>query len=245
MLRPNHRTLILFHLAILILSLPLLPAGQRNIGSVSGLVTDTNGYPIRDALIISSGGKLNGWAFSESDGSFRVSEVGQFIAFRAVGYKSQLVRLPVSSDAIRVQLSRADESVRTLQACPRAQKKSSWIGDGLRVQVSGGYDGPVYGDHDSHWYLKRGGDRLHIVDGLFWHNGLPLEDDLLAIENLSLRTWVFGEIVGLDFSGRTRSGKYWRWIGGPAATAVSYETKSRSTAEYFDKVIATLCHAQR
>ncbi len=45
----------------------------------------------------------------------------------------------------------------------------------------------------------------------------------------------------LDLSGRSRDGKYWRWVGAPIAEAIEYATSSRETAGYFDGIIATMC----
>src|ERR1700674_1958947 len=98
-------------------------------------------------------------------------------------------------------------------------KGGDWIGGGLRVSAGGKHKGPVYGEHDSHWYVQRGSDRLHVVDGYAWHAGLPLEQTLARSGSISVRGWVFEGIVGLDLSGHTNEGKYWRWVGAPVADA--------------------------
>jgi hypothetical protein len=74
-----------------------------------------------------------------------------------------------------------------------------------------------------------------------WHSGLPLEQTLLRSDSISLRGWIFKKIVGLDLSGHSSEGKYWRWVGAPLAAAIEYETSSREAADYFDKIIATMC----
>jgi hypothetical protein len=45
----------------------------------------------------------------------------------------------------------------------------------------------------------------------------------------------------LDFSGHTSDGKYWRWVEAPLADAIEYETPSRTSADEFDKIIASMC----
>lgn len=220
----------------------LLAAGQRR--EMSGFVTDRNNLPIDGVSVIASGTGFNGWATSGTDGSFRLPAAGAFVSFRRGGYKPLLVRSLDLNEPIRVQLEAIDETVWELKSCSSLPRKGEWIGGGLRVNVSRGYEGPLYGEHDSHWYVRRGKDRLHVVDGFAWHAGLPMEQTLERSESISVRAWVFQKIVGLDLSGHNSEGKYWRWVGAPVATAIEYETTSREVAAYFDEIIATTCFAQ-
>ena len=64
-------------------------------------------------------------------------------------------------------------------------------------------------------------------------------------ERISVRDWVFETIVGLDLSGHTSDGKYWRWVGAPVADAIEYEAQSRAVADDFDKIIASMCFHSR
>ena len=121
-----------------------------------------------------------------------------------------------------------------------AQTRRAWAGSGLRVNARK-FKGPSNGYDDSHWYVRRGKDRLHIVDGYAWHAGLPPEEILVRSESISVRDWVFGSIVGLDLSGRTIDGKYWRWVGTPLKSAIEYRDISRESADYFDAIIETAC----
>ena len=117
-----------------------------------------------------------------------------------------------------------------------------WIGGGLKVNPGRTrFKGPVNGEHDSHWYLKFGKDTLHIVDGYAWHAGLPLEQRLAGSENTSIRSWEFEELVGLDLSGNTKDGKWWRWIGAPLSDAIEYSDVTHESAAYFDKIIESIC----
>lgn len=80
-----------------------------------------------------------------------------------------------------------------------------------------------------------------MVDGYAWHAGLPLDQTLERAESISVRGWVFEKIAGLDLSGHSSEGKNWRWVGAPVALAIEYETSSRQSADYFDKIIDTMC----
>lgn len=169
-----------------------------------------------------------------------------FISPPHADYKPVLVRSSELTEPIRLQLVPADETVLKLKPCSTPPAKGGkWIGNGLRVNAGGKYKGPVYGEHDSHWYIRRGLDRLHVVDGYAWHAGLPLQQTLTRSDSITVRGWVFEGIVGLDLSGHTNEGKYWRWVGAPVAEAIEYEAASRATADYFDKIISTLCYGSR
>jgi len=146
----------------------------------------------------------NGWAKSKADGSFRLAGAGEFVSFRHADYKPELVRSSDLTEPAKVQLAPADDTVWKPKPCAvQARKGSDWIGGGLRVRAGRNHKGPVYGEHDSHWYVPRGRDRLHVVDGSAWHAGLPLEQILARSESISVRGWVFEDLVGLDLSCRT------------------------------------------
>lgn len=223
-----------------LLLLPLPTIAQRR--EISGEVTGRDGTPIEDVSVVTSGMGFNGWGASKADGSFRLPAAGAFVSFRHAGYKPLLVRSSDLIEPIHVQLDPTDETVWKVKSCSSLPGKGgAWIGGGLRVNPGGSHKGPVYGEHDSHWYVQRGSDRLHVVDGYAWHAGLPLEQTLVRSESISVRGWVFEKIVGLDLSGHSSEGKYWRWVGAPVALAIEYETSSREAADYFDKIIATMC----
>jgi hypothetical protein len=222
-------------------------AGAQNTDTISGFVSDFDGKPIMDVLIIPDG-PMNLWTSSQTDGSFVVNARREFLSFRAVGYKPRLLRLNASSQPLRVTLEKADDTVQDLPGCSSLPEKGNgWIGGGLRVRPPGAFEGPVFGEHDAHWFIRRGDDRLHIVDGALWHSGLPLARTLLATRDISTRAWVSraADTLILDLSGQMDDGRYWRWVGSPVSFAVEYETRDRSTADYFDSVIRSLCGFDR
>ncbi len=235
----RHREL--FRSAAVGLLLLALPAtAQRR--EMSGYVTARDGAPIEGVSVVTSGMGFNGWATSNADGSFRLPATGAFVSFRHTDYKPLLVRSSGLTEPVRVQLDPNDDTVWRVKSCSSlAGRGRGWIGSGLRVNPGKSYKGPVYGEHDSHWYVQRRGDRLHIVDGYAWHAGLPPEQTLVQSENVSVHGWLFEKIVGFDLSGRNNEGKYWRWVGAPLALAIEYQTTSRESADYFDRIIATMC----
>lgn len=248
----GRKSAVMIHRNLVGAVLVLLMAGPGTIQylalqtrDVSRFVTDVNGKAINDVLIIRTSG-LHGWTSSQQDGSFSVLGEGQFISFRAAGYRPELLRVNSSATPLRVTLRPADNTVQNAPICTSLPNKGkAWVGGGLKVRPPGRYEGPVSGQHDAHWYVPRGKDSLHIVDGAMWHSGLPVESDLLAVKDIAVRAWHSRttDTVILDLSGQRTDGKYWRWVGAPLATAVNYETSDRSTAEYFDAVIASLCVA--
>jgi hypothetical protein len=227
-----------------IISLTLMLAcasGQRQNHEMAGLITTPDGTPIEGVLVISSGAGLQGWAYSGSDGAFLLHNSGEFVSFRHAKYGPMLIRSSSLKEPVRVQLVPSNENWKLSSCAAMPGKGRAWIGGGLRVNPAGSYKGPAYGEHDSHWYLKRGKDPMHIVSGYAWHSGLPQESTLVRSTKISIREWVFDTIVGLDFTGQTDDGNYWRWVGAPLADAVEYEATSRSAADYFDGIIASLC----
>ena len=218
---------------------------QQPTRETKGFIVAPDGTPIGGVLVITSGKGFIGWATSETDGSFRLPTTGEFISFRHADHNPVLVRSSVLTEPVRVQMSPADEKVWKLNKCGSLTDRfTRWIGSGLRVNPGGAYT-TGSGEHDSHWYVKRGSDTLHLVDGNAWHAGLPLESTLTASETVSVRGWVSDSIVGLDLSGHTKEGKYWRWVGAPVAQAIEYQTASRATADDFDKIISTMCFGPR
>jgi len=127
----------------------------------------------------------------------------------------------------------------------RPKSGRGWIGGGLRINPQGRYRGPVSGEHDTHWYVQRGKQSLHVVDGYAWHAGLPLERVLSSSQSIDVRGWEFGRIVGLDLSGISKTGRRWRWIGAPVADAISYGDATAEEAEYFDRILESVCFNSR
>jgi hypothetical protein len=218
---------------------------QVRVGSreLNGWVADRTGAGIADATIVASGVGFRGWTSTGPDGSFHLEAAGSFISIRHPGLKARLLRTSELIEPLQIRLEPADESVRTMPACssPAAGGKQ-WIGGGLKVNPGHNrFKGPVNGEHDSHWYVTFGKDTLHIVDGFAWHAGLPSEDRLASSESISVHSWEFGGVVGLDLAGRTKNGMRWRWVGAPFADAVEYGGTTPESAEYFDRIIETTC----
>ena len=223
----------------------LLVFAQVRVGAreLNGRVIDGTGAGIADATIVASGAGFNGWASTGPDGSFHLKAAGSFISVRHSGLKAQLLRTSELIEPVLIRLEAADESVRTMPACSSSSAGgSSGLGGGLKVNPGRSrFKGPVNGEHDSHWYVTFGKDTLHIVDGYAWHAGLPLEERLASSESVSVRSWEFNGVVVLDLSGRTKNGMRWRWVGAPLAVAVEYGDTTQDSAEYFDRIIETIC----
>jgi len=235
----------LIHSAVGIALAALSVFAQVRVGTreLDGRVIDQTGAGIADATIVASGAGFNGWASTGLDGSFHLKAAGSFISVRHAGLKARLLRTSELTEPVLIGLEAAGESVRTMPACSSLSAGGKpWIGGGLKVNPGRSrFKGPVNGEHDSHWSVTFGKDTLHIVDGYAWHAGLPLEERLASSESISVRSWEFNGIVGLDLSGRTKNGMRWRWLGAPIAAAVEYSDTIQDSAEYFDRIIETTC----
>jgi len=218
---------------------------QVNIAAheVNGRVIDQTSVGVANATLVASGVGFNGWASTGPDGSFHLKAAGIFISVRHPGKKAQLLRTSDLIDPVQIELEEAGESARKMPTCGTSSSPGEkWIGGGLKVHPGRNhFKGPVNGEHDSHWYLTFGKGTLHIVDGYAWHAGLPLEERLAGSENTIVRSWEVEELVGLDLSGNTKDGKWWRWIGAPLSDAIEYTDVTHETATYFDRIIESIC----
>ena len=220
--------------------------GQQSHADVCGVVVDDQGAGIEGAQVVASGVGFNGWASTNPDGTFCLKTAGLFINVRHTGFSPILERITAAGMPIRLRLVKANASVRAMPDCQsRPNSGRGWIGGGLRINPRGRYLGPVNGEHDTHWYVRKGKQSIHVVDGYAWHAGLPLENLLSASQSIDVRGWEFGKIVGLDLSGRYQTGRRWRWIGAPVAHAISYEDATPDEAEYFDRILESVCYASR
>lgn len=228
-------------------ALPLWLAAQQTGGQLCGTVVGESGTGVKDALVVASGTGFQGWATTNVDGSFCVQRAGAFISARHAGFNPIVKPTSALGNQIRIHLARADGAVKTLPSCQSLPAEGrGWIGGGLRVKPPRGrYKGPVHGEHDTHWYVRFGKQTLHIVDGYAWHAGLPLESLLSASKCIEVRGWEFGDIIGLDLAGQLSDGRRWRWFGAPLADAVSYESAAPEEAEYFDRVLDSICFGAR
>jgi len=247
--RPTRRNARIYIACFAIGSFPLaMPAAtQQRCPGMDGTVTTGDGPPIEGVLVVSSSG-FEGWGESKADGTFHLKCVGKCVSFRHAKYKPLLVRTSDLSNPVHVHLTlanHADGTVRKVLPCAvETRNDRNWIGTALRVKTSK-HQGPVYGEHDAHWYVHLRDGMLYVVDGYAWHAGLPLEDNLDRTPEISVREWIFNNIVGLDLSGQTTDGGYWRWVGAPMAEAIEYKATDRTTADHFDTVIASMCFQSR
>ena len=220
--------------------------GQQSHADVCGVVVDDQGAGIEGAQVVASGVGFNGWASTNPGGTFCLKTAGLFINVRHTGFSPILERITAAGMPIRLRLVKANASVRAMPDCrSRPNSGRGWIGGGLRINPQGRYRGPVNGEHDTHWYVRKGNQSLHVVDGYAWHAGLPLENLLSESQSIDVHGWEFGKIVGLDLSGRYQTGRRWRWIGAPVAAAISYEDATPDEAEYFDRILESVCYASR
>ncbi|HLK21190.1 MAG TPA: hypothetical protein VKT81_19700 [Bryobacteraceae bacterium] len=205
---------------------------------IDGRVVDDTGVGVADAMVVASGSGFRGWAAVKEDGSFHLRTAGLFLSIRHSGSKAVLLRTADLTQPVRIILDQASESTRKMPPCDSNRQ----IGGALRIDPGRHrHKGPVNGEHDFHWYVSIDNSTLHIVDGYAWHAGLPLEEWLSGSESISVASWEFENIVGLDLSGRTRDGKRWRWLGAPIADAIEYHEATPEAADVFDGIMKSAC----
>lgn len=224
---------------------PKMP-GQQPHPTVCGVVVDEHGAGVESALVVASGAGFNGWAESDAAGTFCLKSAGESISVRHAGFNPILKPISVLGTPLRLVLVKADASVKNMPNCQSLTNSGKgWIGGALRINPRGHYRGPVNGEHDAHWYVRRGKQFLHVVDGYAWHSGLPLQGLLSESKSLDVRGWESGKIVGLDLAGQYKDGRRWRWIAAPIAAAVSYEDATPEQADFFDRILETVYFSGR
>lgn len=211
---------------------------------VEGQLVDSNGRGISGALVITSGVGMSGWASSDSNGVFQTKDGGAFLSVRHSKYQPVIVGLEGMTRPLRIELKPAVSS-RRIPACrSKKTRVKTFAGVNLRIRPpAAGASGPVRGNNDTHWYVKRGKYSLHLVNGVDWHSGLPNERLLKGSRPLQVRRWLHGDSVVLDVSSTTSDGKRWRWIGAPLFDAIEYTDADDVTARSFDRMLESLCYA--
>ena len=212
-------------------------------GELHGRVTARDGRPIEGVAILSSGRIIQGFTTSAPDGSFRLSDAGALVVFHHRSFQPRLLRSEELTESAHVQLDVAGESTWRIKPCPHSSRGKAWIGRYLRFHPGQRYKGPVYGEHDEHWYIRRGKDTLHVSNGLYFLSLLPTGSAFTDSSSISVRAFVGSNISGLEFSGISTKGEYWRWAGAILHDAIEYSTPNRKTAAIYDRIIATMCEA--
>ena len=89
------------------------------------------------------------------------------------------------------------------------------------------------------------GSALSLAAGPQWSYGLPVESKLRAVvapaERDVITPW---DDVAAEYRGTRADGTHWRFIGQFGET-VEYEAKSAAAAEYFDRIVDSLCWTHR
>jgi hypothetical protein len=211
---------------------------------VEGHLVDANGRGVPGALVIASGVGMAGWASSDAIGWFRTKDAGAFLSVRHAAYQPVILKLADLAQPVRIELKPITSSRRIPVCRPKAPRGKPFSGVNLQVKPpASGASGPFRRNNETHWYVKRNGQTLHLVNGVEWHSGLPNEQLLKSSRQLAVRRWLHGDSVVLDVTGQTAGGKRWRWIGAPLFDAIEYSGADLSAARYFDRLMESLCYA--
>jgi hypothetical protein len=87
--------------------------------------------------------------------------------------------------------------------------------------------------------------RMRLGFGFNWSSGFPFPSQLHNMREMSERDVIFDrESRGAEYRGIRTDGTYFRFIGKPGET-IQYDKASKEAAEYFDRILDTLCKAPR
>jgi hypothetical protein len=206
---------------------------------LEGVVLNQVDQPTEGVYVMASGVGLNGGDRTKVDGSFHLKAAGKYILVHHRDYNPRIFSTETLKEPIRIQLEPADGSVRRLPSC----LGRGWVGGDLKVKPVRGLklDGPVHGEHDSHWYFRFGTETLHIVESPHWYAGLPLERTLDSARNLEVHGLLIDQYIGLDLSWSTAEGRRGRWIEGALFTFLEYDEATPQAATRFDELLKSVC----
>lgn len=142
--------------------------------------------------------------------------------------------------------SAQDQMQYSLPAC-KDSESGKFVGERFRlvlpktVILKQGHDI----DYQNYWVGFGKGKGLVWMHGGFgptWSSGKPTSGWLESTGVLESRSWVFekNSSKGVDIKGRLANGNYSRFIGMPGET-VEYCDVPKDAAEYFDRILDSIC----
>lgn len=227
------------------LAIPLSVCAQ----TLSGIVVDIDGKPVEGVRIDHASMQGFGDRSSDRDGHFVVGTSSRPVVFRKPGYQGQMIP-PSSAANLRIVLKSATKEFpvcKTLRdyngindgtpglyfpevdgvSADARGSDADYVTRGYSVKTKGGWKGIVHGR------------------GSAWSFGIPTSMDVWESAEYSDTSYpeisfMQGHTTIVDARGKTRSGKFWRYLGLFGESA-AYRDVDEPTARILDRVIDGAC----
>jgi hypothetical protein len=219
------------------------PGVRRDGVNIHGRVVDESGQPLSGVLV--RGGPNNGLMRpdlkTDVDGMFSIDVDEALLRFSHEGYRPKTQTLKRSGEGARIELQPTDDLWRP-PYCPaetpslRGFTMGFSVPPGTRIERGSDVD---YGIAS----LRFGKARLALGFGPTWSWGMPAGIFLKDVVELTERDIRFADdpdALVAEYRGTRSDGTRFRWIGKVAET-IEYDHVTKDEADYFDRIIDTLC----
>ncbi len=230
-----------------------LSAGEH----VNGVVRSISGEPLADALVCSS----SWWCTKTTrEGRYSLEIQSGFRGLLRIsldGCKPALVSISGADIDVVLDKAMPEQISWTVPTCPLERRKhGKYYGGRLKVFVPADAK-VVQGNDVDYWSLSVGygpddmrREWLRIGGGPTWSSGFPSKADLEGLTDvvdrnlvITTQSHLMSEVPfldGIDVRGRTKTGAYYRHTGNAFET-IGYRVMTKNAADYFDRIIDSLC----
>jgi hypothetical protein len=221
----------------------LLPETQR----VSGVVGDSSGEPISGGSIQHLGQQTNS-VVTDSNGRFEFSTRVPAFVIRKNGYESAFIRTE-SAHSIHITLKQSEAKISTCSSkseCTTAGWGTVFCFPNVKgVTRSDQINDIDYGNRSYSVKSEHGRQAMTHGGGPMWGIGKPFDEDVWSSIEYSEKTYRYdSEFTDINFivdaRGKTKEGKYWRFVGKFGETA-AYHDVDQESAALFDLVLDSVC----
>jgi hypothetical protein len=225
----------------------MLPEFQH----VSGVVSDSVGRPINGASIQHLGNMIQD-GVTDSSGHFELSTRVPAFVIRKIGYESVFVSTE-SAHSIQITLKQSEAKI------PACSDKTvcTLVGWGTvfcfanvkGVAVSEQANDIDYGNRIYSVKSEHGRQAMSHSGGPMWGFGRPYDEDVWSSAEYSEKTYRYGSNFNdtnfvIDAKGKTKAGKYWRFVGRFGESA-AYHHVDQESAALFDRALDGVCIAEQ
>jgi hypothetical protein len=222
--------------------IPSVPA--LNAGELRARVISDSGDGIAGVAVVSMPTQLT---TTGSDGSFVLQKAADVIRFSLRGYRPTTKTLDQLTETPEVILQEDREALWSPPHCSSSFRSNVLKGDAMLftlpqgVRVKRGSD-IEYATAD----LRYKRHTLRLGWGPLWSYGVPTSKSYFAdLKTLQERDVLYiPDVNATEYRGLRTDGTYWRWVGILGET-VSYDRVDKEAADFFDRIIDTLCWSRR
>ena len=218
-------------------------AVNSHAAELTGTVKSISGKPLAGVFIFPNR-SLNDIVETDNKGGFSLPRHGKVICFRGVGVRPLTRIVDETISTLDVVLEEAAATQLGLPDCSRERIPGKYLGQSLRLPIPQGaefHEGfdVDYGYFSIGYISEKNRIWIEGIYGTMATIGIPPEEWILEAKEFTERSYT-GAGTGADIRGRTKDGKYWRYIGG-LGESIEYSGVTEDGAAFFDKIIDSAC----